>query len=111
MFIHSFNARLVWKERTGVSIRTFCGTSWWSQWEVLQKVTDLFGDIEPFLRENAEISPANRRHLLEIFDNQDDCQKLRLELAALVDAGVHFFSATYYLEGDGQLIFTCYERL
>ena len=29
----------------------------------------------------------------------------------MVDAGVHFVSATYYLEGDGPLIFSCYERL
>ena len=111
VFAHSYNARLVWRERTGVSIRTFSETRWWNQWEVFQQVSDFFGDIEPFLRENDEIPPANRRHLLEIFDNQDDRQKLRLELAALVDAGVHFVNATYYLEGDGPLIFTCYERL
>ena len=54
---------------------------------------------------------ANRRRLLEIFDDPQSCQDLRLELAALVDAGVHFVNATYYLEGDGPLIFTCYERL
>ncbi len=34
-----------------------------------------------------------------------------MELAALIDAGVHFIKATYYLEGDGPLIFTCYEKL
>ena len=111
MFAHSYNARLVWKERTGVSIHTFSDTRWWSQWENLQQVSDFFGDIEPFLRENAEISPANRRHLLEIFDSQDSHQKLRLELATLVDAGVHLVKATYFLEGNGPLIFACYERL
>ena len=34
-----------------------------------------------------------------------------MELAALIDAGVHFVNASYYLEGDGPLIFSCYERL
>ena len=29
----------------------------------------------------------------------------------MVDGGAHFVSATYYLEGDGPLIFTSYERL
>ena len=29
----------------------------------------------------------------------------------MADAGVHFVSATYYLEGDGPLIISCYERL
>ena len=111
MFSHSYNARLVWRERTGQSIRTFSETRWWSKWEVLRQVSEYFGDVEPFLRENDEVSPANRRRLLEIFDDPQSCQDLRLELAALVDAGVHFVNATYYLEGDGPLIFTCYERL
>ena len=34
-----------------------------------------------------------------------------MELAALIDGGVDFVNATYFLEGDGPLIFTCYERL
>ena len=36
---------------------------------------------------------------------------LHLELAALIDGGVHFVNDTYFLEGDGPVIFTCYERL
>lgn len=64
-----------------------------------------------FCRENEEICPANRGHLLEIFGNPQSCQDLRLELAAVIDAGVHFVNATYYLEGDWLLIFSCYERL
>ena len=67
--------------------------------------------MEPFLRENEEICPANPQHLLEIFDDPQTCQDLRLELAAIVDVWVHFVKATYYLEGDGTLIFSCYEKL
>jgi hypothetical protein len=74
-------------------------------------VVNYFGYVEPFLRENEEICPANRQHLLEIFDDPQTCQDLRVELAAIVDAGVHFVKATYYLEGDGPLIFSCYEKL
>ena len=111
MFSHSFNACLIWRERTGKSIRKFSNTRWWSKWEVLNQVVDYFGYVEPFLRENEEICPANRQHLLEIFDDPQSLQELRMELAALVDAGVHFIKATYYLEGDGPLIFTCYEKL
>ena len=111
MFSHSYNARLVWRERTGKSIRTFSDTRWWSKWEVLNQVVNYFGYVEPFLRENEEICPANRQHLLEIFDDPQACQDLRLELAAIVDAGVHFVKATYYLEGDGPLVFSCYEKL
>ena len=75
---------------------------------MLQQALCYFGDIEPFLRENEEMSPAMRRHLLEIFDDHQNAQDLRLELAAVVDAGVHFVSATYYLAGDTPLIFSCW---
>ena len=74
-------------------------------------MSELFGDIEPFIRENTGICPANHRNLLELFDDPQRCQTLHLELAALIDAGVHFVNATYYLEGDGPLIFSCYEHL
>ena len=77
----------------------------WSKWEVLKQALDLFADIEPFLRQHEEISPANRSHLLEVSDDPESLQKLRLELAAVIDTGVHFVNATYYLEGDGPLIF------
>ena len=107
MFSHSYNARLLWRERTAQSIRTFSDTRWWSKWEVLNQVVNYFGYVEPFLRENEDICPANRQHLLEIIDDPQTCQDLRLELAAIVDAGVHFVKATYYSEGDGPFIFSC----
>ena len=109
LFSHSYNAKLAWREKVGQSIRTHRNTRWWSKWEVLKQALDLFADIEPFLRQHEEISPANGRYLLEIFD--ESLQKLRLELAAVIDSGVHFVNATYYLEGDGPLIYSCYERL
>ena len=68
---------------------------------MFKQVLDLFGDVELFLRENEEICPANRGHFLEIFDDPQSCQDLLLELAAVIDAGVHFVNATYYLEGTG----------
>ena len=69
-----------------------------------------FGDVEPFLREN-DVSPMCRMKLLELFDDPVSARNLELELAAMIDAGKHFVSATYYLEGDGPLVFSCYERL
>ena len=107
MFSHSYNA---WREKTGQSIQTYSETRWWSKWEVLNQLLIYFGFVEPFLRENEEICPSSRGHLLEIVDNPQKFQDLRLELAAFIDAGVHFVNATYYLEGDGPLIFSCYER-
>ena len=70
-----------------------------------------FGDVEPFLRENDNLSPVCRASLLEIFDDPVIARDLDIELAAMIDAGKHFVQATYYLEGDGPLVFACYERL
>ena len=34
-----------------------------------------------------------------------------MELAVVIDVGEHFVRATYSLEGDGALVFSCYETL
>lgn len=51
------------------------------------------------------------KQVLDLFGDFESCQDLCLELAAVIDAGVHFVNATYYLERAGPLIFSCYERL
>ena len=48
---------------------------------------------------------------MEIFDDPATAKVLDIELTATIDAGKHFVQATYYLEGDGPLVFTCYEHL
>ncbi|KAK3737632.1 hypothetical protein QZH41_006457 [Actinostola sp. cb2023] len=111
MFSHSAAVRLAWKTKTGTAMRSYSPTRWWSKWETMKQVLDYFGDVEPFLRENDQLVPATRVHLLEIFNSPADSKDLELELAAFVDGGNHFVSATYYLEGDGPLVFSCYERL
>ena len=65
----------------------------------------------PFLGENNQLVPATRRQFLDIINDPSDVKDLELKLAALVDGGSHFVTATYYLEGDEPLIFTFYERL
>ena len=111
LFSHSAAARLAWKARTGTAMRTYSPTRWWSKWEVMNLVLEYFADVEPFVRENDHLAPATRAHLMEIFNFLGDSKDLELELAAFVDGGNHFVSATYYLEGDGPLVFSCYERL
>jgi hypothetical protein len=108
MFSLSAAARLLWKTRTAVLLKS--DTRWWSHWEVLNQVAQYFGDVEPFIRKN-DVSPLCRMKLLELFDDPVSARNLELELAAMIDAGKHFVSATYYLERDGLLVFSCYERL
>ena len=78
MFSLSPAARLLWKTRTGTAMRLHSKNRWWSKWEVLNQVMEFFGAVEPFLRENYNLSPVCSTSLLEIFDdpatNQDACQ-------------------------------------
>ena len=79
----------------------------------MKQVLGCFGDVKPFLRENENdhLAPATTGQLLDIFNDASDAKELELELAALIDGGSHFVTATYYPEGDGNLIFSCYECL
>ena len=94
-------------------MKIYSATRWWSKWEVMKQVLKYFGDVEPFLRqnENNHLAPATTGQLLDIFNDASDTKELELELAALIDGNSHFVTATYYLERDGPLIFSCYERL
>ena len=64
LFSHSPKARLLWRTRTGQSMRSYSQTRWWSRWEVYQQLLNLFGDVLPFLEENPDLSPSTRRKLL-----------------------------------------------
>ena len=111
MFSLSPATRLLWKTRTGTAMKLHSKTRWWSKWEVVNHAMELFGEVEPFLKENDNLSPVCRANLLEIFDDPATARDLQIELAAMIDAGKHFIQAAYYLEGDGPLVFSFYELL
>ena len=93
LFAYSYNAKLLWKERTGKSMCSHSNTRWSSNWELLKQVSGDFDDVAPFLQENENLSPQIRQHLLKIINDPQDLQDLRLELGAMVDVGVHFVNA------------------
>ena len=69
----------------------------------------LFGDVELFLHRNDDVGAASRQKLLAIFQDPQKAALLKIELASIIDWGEAFVKATYNLEGDGPLAFTCYE--
>ena len=77
----------------------------------MEQVLVHFGDVEPFLQENPDVSPATRSKLLQILHNPQELTSLKVELTVVVDVGVHFVKATYKLEGDGLLALSCYEQI
>ena len=72
-----------------------------------------FGDLQEFVanagREN--VAPQISRQLVDCLSDPDKVLSLKLELAAIVDVGEPLVKATYVLEGDGSLVFSCFERL
>ena len=111
LFAHSAKVKAKWRERTGRAMATYSKTRWWSRWEIMQQVLEQFGDVEPFLQDNADVSAATRAKLLEILHDPQQLLLLKVELAAIVDMGVHFVRSTYSLEGDGLLVIKCYEEI
>ena len=76
---------------------------------MLNQLFELFGDVKPFLNHKEEFSSSTRAKLAEYFADNQKLNALKVELAAIIDAGKPFVQATYKLEGDGLLVFQCYE--
>ena len=97
LFSNSLKAHLIWRQQTGRSISSYSQTRWWSRWDIMKEMLELYGDVETFLRQYDQ-PPATRQKLLKFFQDQ------QIELA---DAGMPFVQAMYKLEGDGCLLFEC----
>ena len=110
LFSRSPKNKLAWKSQTDQAVRTYSDTRWWSRWEVMKQIHDLFGDVESFVT-TADLSPAAKLKLQNIMNNLTLKPQLMVELAITVDAGEPFVKATYFLEGDGPLVFSCYEKI
>ena len=108
LFSHSPKACLLWKARTGRSMRTYSSTRWWSKWEVMEQLLVTFGDVKGFLDDNEDIGVGTRTKLLEI---PTKFAILQIELAAIIDAGAPLVKATYNLEGDGPLVWECHDQI
>ena len=95
IFTHSCKSKLLWREQTGMAIKTYSPTRWWSRWECTRQVMDLWGDVP----HNSSIAPKSHEKLLHLLQTKG--KELLIELAVNVDVGEVFVKATYILEGDG----------
>ena len=69
-----------------------------------------FADVESFLEES-DIAPSYRGKLMAILKDPQKKSLLQVELTVVIDVEEHFVKATYQLEGDGPLVFSCFEVL
>lgn len=110
LFAHSPRAKLLWKDLTGTSPKTYSSTRWWSKWECIkQDLFLLYPHVTAYLSANEDVAPATTRKLLDIIANNE--AQLKIEIAATVDVGEAFVKKTYSLEGDGPLAVVAYDYI
>ena len=97
LFSRSPKNKLAWKSQTDQAVRTYPDTRWWSCWEVMKQIHDIFGDVENFVTTAADLSPAAKLKLQNIMNSPTLKPQLMVELAITVDAGEPFVKATYVL--------------
>ena len=68
-----------------------------------------FGGVLPFLQSHLNFAPETTTKLTQLLCNAQKAAFQQLELATIVDCGEKFVKATYALEGDGPLLFQCYD--
>ena len=79
----------------------------------LQAASGAVWDVPRFLQEAAteKIAPNIVPQLQDLQSDPESLVNLKLELAATIEVAEHFVKATYFLKGDGLLVFSCYEKL
>ena len=113
LFAHSPKAKLMWRDRTGKTLKTYSPTRWWSKWGCIKE--DLFLNypyVTAFLADlstSGNVAPATASKLRHVIANSET--KLKIDIAATVDAGEPFVKKTHSLEGDGPLVVTAYDSI
>lgn len=108
LFVHSARSRNAFKATTGQFPKSYSETRWWSKYEMMVQVHDLFGDIPAFVN-GGQIPEVTARKLQDILNDQQKLALLKVELAITVDAMKPFVQSAYQLEGDGSLCLQAYQ--
>ena len=90
---------------------SYSPTRWWSKFDCIEQIAVDWAMIMPTLLERI-IARSTPRHssasaLLHMLlaNRRAKEDMIRLEMAAVIDGGSIFRNKTYFLEGDGALIF------
>ena len=107
---HTPASRMVWKNKTGESMRSNSSIRWWSWWEVLAQLHRLFRHMAPFM-DDLQSCPAISAKLRQILEDPGQVKLLCYQLAITIDMGKPLDQKTYLLEGDGELVVEAYTHL
>jgi len=114
VFSQSTQAQDEWKDVTGFAWPTYSETRWFSLYEVLEKISDLFPDLLTVMTRVArkKISPANSAKLLNLLLDPLLGRKLKIVLAAYVEGLYPLRNLCYWIESDAtDIAFRVGERI
>ena len=79
MVHHSYKAKLLWKDLTGQTPRSYSETRRWSKWEVYHQLMVQFGDVERFVEEanDTKVCPQLLPQLKAILSEQQRPSELK----------------------------------
>lgn len=64
LFSHNPKSRLLWKTQTGSSPASYTATRWWSTFEVIRQLINMFGDVPTFLSSDGLPRATSSTHLM-----------------------------------------------
>jgi hypothetical protein len=100
----------MWKSLIGEPVVGFSVTRWHCKAEIAMQIGKHFDKLERLLSRlgSEDIGDATTLKMRRIFS--EDCQRLRLQLAAMMDMR-KLVATTYELEGDGLELLLAYSRI
>jgi hypothetical protein len=107
------NAKTIWQQTTGAAWKTYADNRWFSRYDVMEELSKKFPDLErvlDILMAN-NYSPTNAGKLAMLISRHETCWYVKIELSAYVECLYQFRNFCYAMEGDGDLIFSCGNRI
>ena len=103
VFSNSDKAKDIWFERTNKSFPSYNEIRWYSKYEVLEVISDLFPDLITVMQSvvDAGLSKKNASKLLLLLLDEKKSWQLKIELSAYKEGLEDIRNLCYFLEGNG----------
>ena len=108
IFQHSSKAKLLWREKTGKSFKSYSPTRWWSKWECQKQMMLQWGEVPAFLAAT-DVAPKSCQKFQTLLQNFGT--KLLIELAVMLMLLSHSSRLTIIWKGMVHLflyVMRCY---
>ena len=109
----SSSAKLKWKLITKSGSPTYSTTRWWLKYEVSEQSGRSLPLVQVYVEDlvRSNVCPVNALRLSQILQNRQLYDRLRIEIAVIIDTMKEFVTTTYVMESDGFLLPFVYDRI